>query len=283
MNSVADILQKTSVSLQPMPTARLDVEILLSHCLGVDRTALFREPERTISTLQERTLRAMVAERKKGRPVAHLTGKTEFYSLELRVNESVLCPRADTELLVEQAINIAQDDSLRIIDVGTGSGAIAIALATHCPNTTVYAVELCEQALSIAVKNVEAHQLENLCLVRAEWLHAIAANSIDIVISNPPYIESDDPHLRNTDIQFEPKLALDGGVDGLSCYRNLLVDIPRVLKPTGQVLLEHGYQQGSKIRQMLEAAGLTSVKTSKDLAHHERLSSGVYQPPATLR
>lgn len=278
MISVAETLRKNSAYLQPNPTARLDAEVLLAHCLGVDRAALFREPERKITAPQAQTLESMITERKHGRPIAQLLGKAEFFSMEFLVNDSVLCPRADTELLVEQAISLIQNASLRIIDLGTGSGAIAIALATHCPNSTVYAVELCGQAASVAQANLKAHQLGNLHLIRAEWLDAISEDSIDIVISNPPYIQSDDPHLHNTSISFEPMLALDGGPDGMSAYRQLMADIPRVLKPKGHVLLEHGYQQGLKIRQLFEQIGLSQIKTFKDLGHRERVSSGVYQP-----
>ena len=282
MINVADTLIQNSAYLQPNSSARLDAELLLAHCLGVDRTALFREPERLISPTEQKMLSTMVAERKKGRPIAQLIGKVEFFSLEFKINESVLSPRAETELLVEQTLAVVSKEPLRIIDLGTGSGAIAISIATHCPNAIVYAVELCGRALAVAQANQQSHHLENLHLIRAGWLSAIANDSIDIVISNPPYIESDDPHLLNTDIRFEPKLALDGGPDGMSAYRTLLGDIPRVLKSSGRVLLEHGYQQGSNLRELLASAGFTQVKTFKDLAGHDRVVSGVFQhnPPA---
>ena len=170
MINVADTLIQNSAFLRPNPSARLDVELLLAHCLGVDRTTLFREPERIISPAEQKMLSAMVLERKKGRPIAQLIGKVEFFSLEFHINEFVLSPRPETELLVEQALGIVGKERLRIIDLGTGSGAIAISLATHCPDAIVYAVELCGQALVVAEANRQSHQLENLHLIRAEWL-----------------------------------------------------------------------------------------------------------------
>lgn len=275
MTKVAELIRKHSEYLQPNPTARLDTEVLLAHCLNVDRASLYREPERALSAQQATILNDLIVARKTGRPIAQLVGKAEFYSLDFDVNGKVLIPRADTELLVEHAIRLIGNEPAQIVDLGTGSGVIAISLAVNCPNTIVYAVDICTSALAVAQTNCRNHKLDNLHLVRSSWLESFAEKSIDMVVSNPPYIASSDPLLIESSISFEPRLALDGGRDGLCAYRLMLPQVRRTLKASGHVLLEHGYRQGAEMRALLTKEGFVQVQTYSDLANHERVCAGV--------
>ena len=271
MTTVTEIIREHSRALHASSSPRLDTELLLAHCLKVDRSALFREPERRLTAAQSECITGLLEQRLAGRPVAQLLGKTEFYSLELEVDAHVLCPRADTETLVDEALKIIGSQTVRVIDLGTGSGAIAIAVAKHCPSCEVLALDNSSAALQITSKNIARHELKNVMTQQSNWLDGIEDVSVEMIISNPPYVASGDPLLKSVGVKFEPRQALDGGEDGLDAYRTLIPQAFDKLKPGGYLLLEHGYTQAENIRELLSGHRFKEITTHPDLAGHERI------------
>lgn len=274
MINIADALSEHSAVLRPHPTARLDTELLIAHCLQVDRTTIFREPQRQISRDDADKLQKLVALRKSGKPLAQLIGKAEFFSLELHVTDAVLTPRADTELIVSKAIELIGGRQTQVLDLGTGSGAIGIAVAAHCPNANVFGFDISAEALHIAGKNRAKHALNNFQLLRGKWLSALADSCLDMVLTNPPYVETHDRRLEETEIAHEPRLALDGGIDGMQAIQQIIPQAFPALRIGGYLLLEHGYNQAQKVTALLSKNGFSGVQTLKDLSGHDRVSLG---------
>lgn len=210
-----------------------------------------------------------------GEPVAHITGSREFWSLELRVTTDVLIPRPETELLVEQALkHIPINQAVDIIDLGTGSGAIAIAIATERPRANVFATDSSAQALAIATSNATTHKLQTIEFIHSDWFKSLETKQFDVIVSNPPYVAHDDPHLAQGDVRFEPVSALAAGPDGLDDIRTLCADSIAHLKPGGWLVIEHGFDQGLAARGLFEEAGLKNVATYRDLSTNERVTEG---------
>ncbi|MEM7465374.1 MAG: peptide chain release factor N(5)-glutamine methyltransferase [Pseudomonadota bacterium] len=271
MVNVEEIIKSQSLVLHPHTSARLDVELLVAHCLRVDRSALFREPERDLSPNQSQEIESLVKARQAGQPISQLIGRAEFFSLEFDVNAHVLTPRPETELLVERALAMIGDETSTVVDAGTGSGAIAIALAREAPTATVLACDVSTKALAVARANQQRHNAENVNLVQCDWLSAVSDGAADIILSNPPYIESSDPHLLGDGVRFEPVLALDGGVDGLNAYRELIPQAVHKLRSGGAIFLEHGFDQSDSLQKMLTKHGFEPQETLLDLSGHERI------------
>lgn len=251
----------------------LDADVLLAFVLQKPRTYLFTWPEQALSEAQSIQYQALLDQRQLGRPVAHLTGEREFYSLPLSVNNSTLIPRPDTETLVECLLSQHNNKPLVCLDLGTGTGAIALALKSERPNWAVTGVDFESDAVKLAQHNAKKLNL-NVRFEQGDWASQMAENSIDVLVSNPPYIDENDPHLLQGDVRFEPLTALVADENGLKDIRVITEHAKRVLKPNGWLYFEHGWQQANAVRQILSDAGFAGVSSQCDLAGHERVSYG---------
>lgn len=272
MASVRQLLD--SAADLPGASARLDAEVLLCHCLGKSRSYLYGWPEAEVEQGQGQHYLDLLRARRKGHPVAHLTGTREFWSLSLAVNEHTLIPRSDTETLVQWALELPLPAHSSVADLGTGSGAIALALATERPEWQLLATDFSAGALQVANANAVQLQVHNISLVRCSWLAALATAQFDLLVSNPPYIASGDSHLREGDLRFEPETALCAGKDGLEALRVIVNQAPLALRSGGWLLLEHGYDQADAVQALLIDAGFEAVASRRDLAGQYRASGG---------
>jgi release factor glutamine methyltransferase len=254
---------------------RLDAELLLAHCLDKPRSWLFAWPEAELDGEVIERYQHLWQRRSDGIPLAYLLGEQEFWSLSLTVNEHTLVPRADTETLVQWALEMKLPEQARVADLGTGSGAIALALASERPAWQLTATDVSTQALEVAVQNAARHELEGLCFLCSDWLTELDTGVWNLLISNPPYIAENDPHLRGDGLRSEPKSALVSGADGLEAIRHIIEQAPRYLGDEGWLLLEHGFEQGSAIRELMREAGFLDVSTRSDLAGQERATGGM--------
>jgi release factor glutamine methyltransferase len=255
------------------PSPRLDAEVLLMHVTGRARTALITRAQELLLPEHEARLCELLARRARGEPVAYLTGKREFWSLELNVTPDVLIPRPETELLVEQALTRIPDDAeWTIADLGTGSGAIALAIARERPRCRVLATDISPAALAVAHANTRQLALSAVEFRSGAWLAPLAGEMFDMIVSNPPYVAENDPHLTAGDLRFEPHNALVSGTDGLDAIRRIAADARRCLKPGGWLLLEHGSDQRATVRELLIVHGYHSIRHHADLAGLDRVT-----------
>jgi release factor glutamine methyltransferase len=254
--------------------ARRDAEVLLGHCLGRPRSWLFTWPEAAVAAQPAARYRDLLARRRAGEPVAYLVGERDFWSLSLRVTGATLVPRPDTETLVGWALELALPDDARILDAGTGSGAIALALATERPRWRVTAVERDPAALAVATDNAQRLGQERVRFLVSDWFPALGAERFDLVVANPPYLAADDPHLAGAALAHEPVQALVAGATGLEDLATLAAMAPAHLVDGGWLLLEHGCDQAAAVRGLLAGAGFDAVATRRDLAGLERASGG---------
>lgn len=267
----------TATARLPGDEARHEAEALLLHVLQRPRSWLFAHATDPVSDEDAAAFEALLERRIAGEPVAYLTGCRSFWTLQLAVDASTLIPRPETELLVELALaRLPAGHAVRIADLGTGSGAIALALASERPLAQVIATDASAGALAVAARNAEQHGLDNVHVVAGaeDWYAPLQGQAFDLIASNPPYIASDDPHLSRGDLRFEPATALASGSDGLDDIRRLAAGAPAHLLPGGWLLLEHGWAQGEAIRLLLEAAGLEQVHTVQDLEQRDRVTLG---------
>ena len=251
-----------------------EAEWLLGHCLRQSRAGLYARPEREVPTPAARVYRALTEARLRGEPIAYLLGEREFWSIPLGVGPGALIPRPETETLVEWALELPLPPDATVADLGTGTGAIAIALATERPRWRVLALENSPSALALAERNIRRQGCGNIDLRPSDWYSGLGGECLHAVISNPPYIPEGDPHLTQGDLRFEPLCALRGGKDGLDAIRRIIAEAPRHLRPSGWLLLEHGFNQAPSVRDLLTAKGFTHITTRRDLAGHERVSGG---------
>ena len=272
MTIIASLLR--AADLPDSPTARLDVELLLAAALGKSRSYLHTWPEKIVSSESALTFAEYLLRRRAGEPVAYILGQQGFWKLDLEVAPHTLIPRPDTELLVETALDLLPASPARVLDLGTGSGAIALALASERPAWHITAVDRVLEAVALAERNRQRLQLDNVHVLTSHWFSALDGQRFDLIISNPPYIAAGDVHLGQGDVRFEPESALVAGVDGLDDIREIIQAAPQHLNAGGQLMLEHGYDQAAAVRQLLLDAGFEQVESRKDLGTHERITLG---------
>lgn len=260
---------------------RLEAEMLLLHVLGQSRAWLFAHGEHPLDEPCVRQLDGLLQRRAQGEPMAYILGYRDFWSLQLEVSPATLIPRPDTELLVEWALaQLPVGERRRVADLGTGSGAIALAIAHQRVHAEVVAVDASAAALQVARRNAERlHLLDRVQWLQGDWLQPLAAQYFDLIVSNPPYIEAGDAHLRQGDLRFEPSTALVSGADGLDAIREIVATAQAHLHPTGWLALEHGWKQGPAVRALLRQRGYQQVFTLTDLEGRDRISGGCRPPP----
>ncbi len=274
MTTVREALAQTAHRLHGDDASR-EAEILLAHVLGVSRAWLFAHVDDDVPETMLKAIETITYRRSEGVPIAYLTERRGFWSLELVVGSDVLIPRAETELLVEIALrHIPPDVIFDIADLGTGSGAIALALARERPRARIRACDISERALAIAENNARRLELGNVTFARSDWFDGMRGERFDIVVSNPPYIASGDPHLAQGDLRFEPSLALESGSDGLDAIRRIVRDSPAHLRNGGMLAIEHGFEQGAGVRELLQKSGFVETYTERDLGGRDRVSGG---------
>lgn len=259
------------------PLDALETRMLISHVADLSRVQLITRSEDQLSARKIDELNELIAKRLAGEPIAYLLGEREFFGLTFKVNPAVLIPRADTELLVELALQYTPPQG-SLLDMGTGSGAIAISVAAHAPALQVSACDISIDALTIAQSNAERLLNSNartpIQFYHSDWYQAIPTQGFHTIVSNPPYIVENDPHLSQGDLRFEPINALTDHADGLSAYRIIIAGAPAYLKTDGYLLLEHGYDQSAAVQELLRQAGFTEVQSWPDLAGILRVSGG---------
>lgn len=250
----------------------LEAEILLAHVLQVSRSYLYTFAEKKLSDAEEKTFFQLIDKRLQGEPVAYLTGHREFWSLDFHVTPDVLIPRPETEILVEQVLHLVKNEKAQIADLGTGSGAIALALAHEKPNWQVHATDESEAALNVARLNAKRLELPQVQFHLGKWCEALPQIFFDAIVSNPPYIAENDEHLSQGDLRFEPRLALVSGQDGLKDLHQIIQQAKAYLKSGGYLLLEHGFDQAEKVATLFKKAGYTHIIRQVDLAGLERVT-----------
>ncbi|MBA8063990.1 peptide chain release factor N(5)-glutamine methyltransferase [Citrobacter freundii] len=267
-------LREAIAQLQDSESPRRDAEILLETVTGKGRTFILAFGETVLTVAQQEQLNALVARRQRGEPVAHLTGVREFWSLPLFVSPATLIPRPDTECLVEQALARLPASACRIVDLGTGTGAIALALASERPDCDVTAVDRMPDAVALAIRNTQHLGINNVRVLQSDWFSALQGQQFDMIVSNPPYIDEQDPHLAQGDVRFEPLTALVAGDHGLADIVHIIEQSKHMLTPGGYLLLEHGWLQGPAVRDAFTRGGYQAVETCRDYGGNERITLG---------
>ncbi len=255
-------------------TARIEIQALLQHVLGVNRAYLLAHANEALSDGADAAYREPFERRLAGEPLAYILGEREFFGLTFKVTPATLIPRPDTELLVELALERMSTVSCRVLDLGTGSGAIALSIAHVRPDAEVWACDVSADAIAVAEENARCLDLSNVRLLESDWFESLPALQFDVIVSNPPYIAEGDPHLAQGDLRFEPARALASGADGLRDIRHLINESKRFLTKSGWLLFEHGYDQAVRARALLKDAGYGEVFSARDLAGIERVSGG---------
>ncbi len=268
----------TSVFSSFSDSASLDAELLLCHVLDCNRTYLFTWADKVLSPEQIAAFEQLVERRKAGEPIAHITGTREFWSLELAVNPSTLIPRPDTETLVEKALEIVASRSTgEGLDLGTGTGAIALALASELPNWQWQGVDLQADAVALAKSNAQSNNIVNAEFYQSNWFENIEHKKFDLIVSNPPYIDPEDPHLGQGDVRFEPLSALIAEQSGMADVCYIVEKAKNYLVENAALLIEHGYDQGKAVRQQFVQHNYQNVETFKDLAGNDRVTVGYFR------
>lgn len=264
---------KTAAEL-PSETASLDAELLLAEVMQVDRVYLRTWPERQLNVHQLKHFQTLMARRQRGEPVAHILGRQGFWNLDLEVSSATLIPRPDTETLVEQALQHCHVARAEVLDLGTGTGAVALALASERPAWHVVAVDRVHDAIVLAQKNAARLAIRNVECVQSSWFAALAGREFDLIVSNPPYIDPEDPHLAQGDVRYEPASALVSDEQGLADLRHIAQHAGRYLRSGGWLMVEHGYDQGERVAELFIACGFDAVETCRDLAGQDRVTIG---------
>ena len=274
-DSIEQVLKQAEQQLKTVSdSARLDAEVLLATVINKNRSYFRAFPEKTLSSDHEHHFQSLLDKRLQGHPVAHIIGLREFWSLELEVNDQTLIPRPDTETLIEFILETFPQNQLKVADLGTGSGAIALALASEKPEWNITATDQSDSALEIARKNAGRLQLKNISFQSGSWFQALDTKDYDILISNPPYIPSEDPHLQQGDVRFEPLSALASGTDGLNDIRYLIQMAAEYLTDTGWLILEHGYDQKEVVAKLFKQAGFSKITQKNDYGGNARMTAG---------
>ncbi|MBB1355249.1 peptide chain release factor N(5)-glutamine methyltransferase [Pseudoalteromonas sp. SR45-5] len=266
----ADLLALSSES------AKLDAQVLLLHILQKPRSYLFTWPEHALSDEQQSQFNIFIQRRLKGEPVAHITGLREFWSLSLEINATTLIPRPDTETLVEQALEIALPATAKVLDLGTGTGAIALALGSEMPNWQITAVDRVSDAVALATRNQQRLAINNVHVKQSNWFSELHGEKFNLIVTNPPYIESSDIHLNQGDVRFEPLSALVADDCGMSDIKQIITQSRDYLSSNGYLLIEHGFEQGEAVRHFFEKMAFVNIKTVKDLGNNDRVTLALW-------
>jgi len=261
-------------------TAILDARVLLCHCLQQSLSYVLTWPERIIAAETLQQLSELLQRRLAGEPIAYLIGYREFWSMDFKVSPDVLIPRPETEHLVEWALNTIRHSgrentvSFKVLELGTGSGAIAVALAKEEPQLTIVATDVSHSALNIARENAQLNLCSNINFLQGSWFDCVNDRHYDLIISNPPYIDAEDPHLGQGDLPYEPESALVAADSGLSDIKSLVANAAQYLNTDGWLGIEHGYEQGDAVSNLMQQHGYNSIQTIKDLAGIDRFTIG---------
>lgn len=260
-------------------TAQLDAQLLLAHVLEVSTSYFYTWPDKTVESANIERFDVLLVRRERGEPIAYLLGHQAFWSVDLEVAPCTLIPRADTERLVEVALSVLDiNRANRILDLGTGTGAIALALAAELPNANVVGVDLIEDAVALAKRNASRNRISNVRFVQSSWFDALdTSESFDLIVSNPPYIDSNDEHLSQGDVRFEPKSALVAEKQGMADIEHIIQQAPDYMAPNAYLVFEHGYDQALAVQQRLREAGFVSIESFQDLGGNDRVTIGQYK------
>lgn len=259
-------------------TAQLDAQLLLAHVLTVSTSYFYTWPEKMVGSDDITRFNDLLERRERGEPVAYLLGYQAFWSLDLEVSPCTLIPRADTERLVEAALSVVDmSRANRILDLGTGTGAIALSLASELPQSTVIGVDLIEEAVALAKRNAVRNRLTNVAFLQSSWFEALEdAEPFDLIVSNPPYIDPDDKHLSQGDVRFEPKSALVAEKQGMADIEHIIQQAPNYMAPNAYLVFEHGYDQAAAVRACLKKANFVAIESFQDLGGNDRVTIGQY-------
>jgi release factor glutamine methyltransferase len=273
--TISDALHTATLLLErSSASARLDAELLLEYVTGLSRTDFRAAPERPLPAAAGWSFQQLIRRRLQGEPVAYIRGQQEFWSLLLEVTPAVLIPRPETELVVERTLALLRPDAQEMADLGTGSGAIALAVASERPSLQVTAVDMSGDALEVARRNAARLQIRNVRFERGNWLAPLADRRFDLIAANPPYIARGDADLAPEVGRFEPEIALIAGVSGLEAIEQIVAQAGQHLEPGGWLVLEHGWTQAGTVRDRLVRSGFAHVRSHADLAGHERVTEG---------
>jgi len=276
-HSIQSTLQQAYNQLKDVSeSAWLDAEVLLCHCLNKPRSYLKAWPETELATNINARYQQLIAQRVQHKPVAYLTGTREFWSRPFKVTEDVLIPRPDTELLIEVSLPLIPQKDCRILDLGTGSGIIAVTLGLERPQATLIATDKSEAALQVAKENADHLGANNIQFRVSDWFSQLATETFDFILSNPPYINTRDKHLLQGDVQHEPKTALVAAQQGLADILTIVQQAPQHLNPGGHLLIEHGFDQQAAVQHIFSQAGFSTIQTHIDLAGNPRITSGLW-------
>jgi len=278
--NIQQALQQAGLLLsEASPSATLDARVLLSHVLQCNTAHLAAWPEKDLNEQQTAQFRQLIQKREQGQPVAHLTGHREFWSLDFFVNNSTLIPRPESETLVEFILEkFIGKKPMKLLDMGTGTGAIAIAIATEKPAWQIFASDISTPALKLAKQNSRQHRTDNITFIHSDWFNNIAEHDFDIIVSNPPYIASNDPHLFAGDLRFEPQSALSAGPTGMNAIERLCLHAEHHLTKNGWLIIEHGYNQQQLAADCFTKNAYTDIEQRKDLSGHTRMTAGKVKP-----
>ena len=276
MTSLSQLIKNSEKQLNTVSdSARLDIELLLCSVLEKDRTFLHAWPEHELTKEQFNTFQQKLEQRLQGKPIAHILGERGFWSLNLKVTTDTLIPRPDTERLVELALEyIPEKSQWKILDLGTGTGAIALSLAKEHPACFITATDQSLAALDVAKQNAEINNILNIEFIQSDWFSNLNNQQFNMIVSNPPYIKVNDPHLQKGDVRFEPLSALTSGIDGLNDIRTIINESKKHLTENGVLLIEHGYDQANDVCELLKRADFTNVNNFKDYNGNPRVSIG---------
>jgi len=253
-------------------SAKLDAQVLLLHILQKPRSYLFTWPDNLLSSEEQRQYDEFCERRLNGEPVAHIIGEREFWSLALEVNATTLIPRPDTETLVEQALALTVPEQAKVLDLGTGTGAIALALGSEMPTWQITAVDKVADAVALATRNQQRLAIDNVQVKQSNWFSALKNEQFNLIVTNPPYIEHDDKHLKEGDVRFEPLSALVADEAGMADIKQIITQSRDYLLPSGYLLIEHGFEQAEAVRHLFKQMAYINIKTVKDLGNNDRVT-----------
>ncbi|RAJ93692.1 peptide chain release factor N(5)-glutamine methyltransferase [Aliidiomarina maris] len=264
---------KSQAALCGSDTALLDAQLLLQHTLQCDRQYLYMYSDKPLTADEWHGYRGLIERRREGHPIAHILGQRDFWSLTLAVDDSTLIPRPDTEIVIEQVLQLALPAQARVLELGCGTGAISLALATEQPDWQFTAVDVAPNAVALARRNVQQHAMNaRIEVIQSDWFAAVEGQQFDLIVSNPPYIDEADSHLQQGDVRFEPRSALVAADHGMADLRYIIRQGAKYLNPKGWLILEHGFEQAAKVADIFTEKGYQKVNTAKDYANLDRVT-----------